>query len=116
MLSRTDDSQRNHRTETLTEKRSPAEVYVLLVGQVGRVKNDRGPFRQRDVATRQAYLWTAFFVFSAVFFLVVFLAGGPPLSKPVDLLSLTMCVVFALSWLSYAAGGLGQSNRRTRGQ
>ena len=77
---------------------------MLLAGQLGRVNNDGRSFRQRDVATRQAYLWTGFFVFSAVFFLVVFLTGGLPFSKPVDLLSLTMCVVFALSWLSYAAG------------
>jgi hypothetical protein len=92
------------------------EVYAPLAGQIGRVKNDGGSFPQRDVATRQAYLWTGFFVFSAVFFLVVFLTGGLPLSKPVDLLSLSMCVFFALSWLSYATGGLGQNNRRTRGQ
>ena len=80
------------------------------------MNNDGRSFRQRDVATRQAYLWTGFFVFSGVFFLVVFLTGGLPFSKPVDLVSLTMCVVFALSWLSYAAGGLGQDNRRTRGR
>ena len=92
------------------------EVYVLLAGQVGRVENDGRSFRQRDVATRQAYLWTAFFGFSAVFFLVVFLTGGPPFSKPVDLLSLGMCVVFALSWLSYAAGGLLQNNHWTQGR
>lgn len=67
--------------------------------------------------TRQAYLWIGLFVFGAVFFLVVLLTGGtPPLSKPVDLLSLTMCVVLALSWLSYAAGGLGQYARWTRGR
>ena len=90
-----------------------AEVYVVLAGQLRRVKNDGRSFRQRDVATRQAYLWTGFFAFSGVFFLVVFLTGGLPFSKPVDLLSLSMCVVFALSWLSYAAGGLGQDNRRT---
>jgi hypothetical protein len=80
------------------------------------VKNDGRSFRQRDVATRQAYLWAGFFVFGAVFFLVVFLTGGPPLGKPVDLLSLGMCVVLALSWLSYATGGLGQDNRRARGR
>jgi hypothetical protein len=73
------------------------------------VKNDERSFRRRDVATRQAYLWTGFFVFSGVFFLVVFLTGGLPFSKPVDLLSLGMCVAFALSWLSYAAGSLGQN-------
>jgi hypothetical protein len=73
------------------------------------VNNDERSFRHRDAATRQAYLWTGFFVFSAVFFLVVFLTGGLPFSKPVDLLSLGMCVVLALSWLSYAAGGLGQN-------
>jgi hypothetical protein len=73
------------------------------------VKTDERSFRHRDVATRQAYLWTGFFVFSAVFFLVVFLTGGLPFSRPVDLLSLGMCVVFALSWLSYAAGSLRQN-------
>ena len=80
------------------------------------MQNDGRSFWHRDVATRQAYLWTAFFGFSAVFFLVVFLTGGRPFSRPVDLLSLGMCVVFALSWLSYAAGGLGHYNRRTRGR
>jgi hypothetical protein len=80
------------------------------------VVNDKGSFRPRDMATRQAYLWTGLFVFGAVFFLVVFLTGGPPLSRPVDLLSLGMCVVLALSWLSYAAGGLGQYGRWTRGR
>jgi len=79
----------------------------VLAGQLGRVKNDGGSFPHRDVATRQAYLWTGFFVFSAVFFLVVFLTGGAPFSKPVAL---------ALSWVSYAAGGLGHYNRRTRGR
>jgi hypothetical protein len=88
----------------------------VLAGQLGRVKNDGGSFPHRDVATRQAYLWTGFFVFSAVFFLVVFLTGGAPFSKPVDLLSLSMCVALALSWVSYAAGGLGHYNRRTRGR
>jgi hypothetical protein len=73
------------------------------------VKTDQRSFRHRDAATRQAYLWAGFFVFSAVFFLVVFLTGGLPFSKPVDLLSLGMCVVFALSWLSYAAGSPGQN-------
>lgn len=68
------------------------------------------------MTTRQAYLWIGLFVLGAVFFLVVFLAGGPLLSKPVDLLSLSMCVVLALSWLSYAAGGLGQYGRSTRGR
>jgi hypothetical protein len=77
---------------------------------VGRVKTDERSFRRRDVATRQAYLWTWFFVLSALFFLVVFLTGGLPFSRPIDLLSLGMCVVFALSWLSYAAGSLGQNN------
>jgi hypothetical protein len=80
------------------------------------VENDRGSFPQRDMTTRQAYLWTGLFVSGAVFFLVVFLAGGPPLSKPVDLLSLGMCVVLALSWLLYAARGLGQYGRWTRGR
>ena len=78
--------------------------------------NDGGSFPQRNMATRQAYWWTGLFVFGAVFFLVVFLTGGPPLSRPVDLLSLSMCVVLALSWLSYAAGGLGQYARWARGR
>ena len=75
------------------------------------MKNDGRSFRNRDAATRQAYLWTGFFVFSAMFFLVVFLTGGLPFSKPVDLLSLSMRVVFALSWLSYAVGSPGQNKR-----
>ena len=65
----------------------------------------------KKVSTRQAYFFMGFSVLGAVVFLVVFLTGAQPFSKPVDLILLGVFVLNTLIWLYYVAGGYGSERR-----